>query len=112
MSDGHFIQIRGCSLAVLAKRSDRPWGHAIEVEVHEADATICGTILYACHPEFRNFDEFQALSTDALIALVRQRLTSEVVAESCSAFGRGIRIGFRLNAPDDEWDAQRKLAGS
>ncbi len=112
MSDEQFIQIQGCTLAVLAKRSDRPWGHAIEIEVREADATICGTISYVCHPEFRDFEEFQALSTDALIAIVRQRLTSKMVAESCSAFGRGIRIGFRLNAPDDEWDPQRKFAGS
>ena len=112
MSDGHFIQIPGCSLAVLAKRSDRPWGHAIEVEVQKDGGTVCGTIFYACHPEFRDFDEFQGLSTDALIALVQQRLTLELVADSCSAFGRGIRIGFRLNAPEDGWDAQRKLAGS
>lgn len=112
MSDEQVIQIQGCTLTVRAKRRDPPWGHGIEVEVCDADATICGTISYFCHPEFRDFEEFQALSTDALIAIVRQRLTSELVAEGCTAFGHGIRIGFRLNAPDDEWDPQRKLAGS
>jgi hypothetical protein len=111
MSVEYSIQVPDCSLTVRARRSDRPWGHAINVTMYDENSAVCGTIVYACHPEFRDFDDFQMLSTDALIDVVRQRLTCSLVSESRSAFGLGISLGQRLNAPDDAWAPDRKSAG-
>lgn len=112
MSHEHVIQVEGCSLTVQATRSDRPWGHAIEVAFVDADAAVRGKMVFGCHPEFRGFDQCQALSTEALIEIVRQRLTSSIVAESCSAASLGITLLRRFNSPEDSWDPSRTLAGS
>ena len=105
MNDEHSISIEGYPLTAVAKRRDRPFGHAIDVSVVDASGSIRGKMVFGCHPEFRAFDEFQAMSTDALIDLVRERLPAAIAA-SLSAFDSGITTLFRLNSPDDAWDAE------
>ena len=104
MSDEHSISIEGFPLTALAARRDRSWGHAIDVSVVEANGSIRGNMVFACHPEFPGFDEFQAMSTEALIDIVRQRLVA-AIAESGSAFASGITTLFRFNSPNDKWDS-------
>jgi hypothetical protein len=99
----HSIGIEGYPLTALAKRVDRSWGHAIEVSVVEANGSALGKLVFACHPEFPGFDEWQAMPTEALIDVVRKRLSAAVVA-SLPAFDSGIATLFRFNSPDDRWD--------
>jgi hypothetical protein len=89
MSVEHSISIEGYPLTALAKRVDRSWGHAIEVSVVEANGSMRGKLVFACHPEFLGFDEFQAMPTEALVEVVRERLPA-AIAESLSAFDGGI----------------------
>lgn len=103
MNDEHSISVEGYPLTAIAERRDRSWGHAIDVSVVEADGSIRGKMVFACHPEFRGFDEFQAMSTEALVDVVRERLMASI-AESCSAFGHGITPVFRFNSSNDKWD--------
>jgi hypothetical protein len=102
MNVEHFISIEGYPLTALAKRVDRSWGHAIEVSVLKTNGAVRGKLVFACHPEFLGFDEFQAMPTEALIELVRKRLPA-AIAESLSAFDGGITTLFRFNSPDDSW---------
>ena len=99
----HSIGIEGYPLTALAKRVDRSWGHAIEASVVEANGSVRGKLVFACHPEFPGFDEWQAMPTEALIEVVRKRLAAAVV-ESLPAFDKGITTLFRLNSADDRWD--------
>ncbi len=101
MNNKRSISIEGCPLTVVAERRDRPWGHAIEVEVVGAGDAILGKIGFACHPEFGDFDAFQAMPTEALIEVVQRRLNPVAIAEACSAFERGITTLFLLNSPDE-----------
>ena len=105
MNDEYSISIEGYPLTALAKRRDRPWGHAIDVSIIEANGSTRGEMVFACHPEFLAFDEFQAMSTEALIDLVRKRLPA-AIAESLSALDSGVTTLFRFNSPDDRWVAE------
>ena len=105
MNDEHLIRIEGHPLTAIAVRMDRPWGHAIDVSVVEADGSIRGRMSFACHPEFRGFDEFQMMSTEALVDVVRRRLVA-AIAESSSAFDHGLTPLFRFNSPNDNWDPE------
>ncbi len=104
MSVVQSVSIEGIPLTALAKRVDRPWGHAIEVSVVEANGSTRGKLVFACHPEFLGFDEFQAMSTEALIEVVRKRLPA-AISESLPAFDSGVTTLFRFNSPTDGWDA-------
>jgi len=103
MNVEHSISIEGYPLTALAKRVDRPWGHAVEVSVIEVNGSVRGRVVFVCHPEFLGFDRFQATPTEALIEVVRERLPA-AIAESLSAFDSGIATLFRFNSPDDRWD--------
>ena len=94
-----------CPLTALAARRDRSWGHAIDVSVVEANGAVRGKMVFACHPEFLGFDEFQTMPTEDLIDVVRQRLV-DAIAESASAFDSGITTLFRFNSPNDKWDPE------
>jgi hypothetical protein len=83
MNDEHSISVEGCPLTAVAERRDRSWGHAIDVRVVAADGSTRGKMVFACHPEFSGFDEFQTMSTEALVDVVRERLKA-AIAESCS----------------------------
>ena len=104
MSVEQSISIEGIPLTALAKCVDRPWGHAIEVCVVEANGSMRGKLVFACHPEFVGFDKFQAMSTEALIEVVLKHLPA-AISESLPAFDRGITTLFRFNSPTDGWDA-------
>jgi len=99
MAEQHSISIRDCPLTVLAERRDRSWGHAIDVNVIDAGGATRGKIVFACLPEFDDFDEFQAMSTEALITVVQERLDAALIADSCDAFEHGIKIVCRFNSP-------------
>lgn len=105
MNDEHSIRIEGYPLTALARRMDRSWGHAIDVNVREANGSIRGTMVFASHPEFLGFAEFQAMSTEDLLDVVRQRLPA-AIAESLSAFDSDITALYRFNSPNDRWDAE------
>lgn len=104
MNAEYSMSIEGYPLTALARRRDRPFGHAIDVSVVDAGGSILGKMVFSCHPEFLAFEEIQALSTEAMIDLVRERLPA-AIAECLSAFHSGITPVFRFNSPDDKWDA-------
>jgi hypothetical protein len=104
MNDNHSVKLEGSVVTAILERRDRPWGHAIDVSLVDADGLIRGNMVFACHPEFRRFYEFQAMSTEDLVDIVRQRLVA-AIAESASGFDHGITTLFRFNSPSEEWDA-------
>ena len=63
--DSHIFAVEG--YRAIARRHDRQWGHAIEVEVQHSNRTVLGLVTYACSPEFEGFDYFQAFTTEQLI---------------------------------------------
>ena len=101
MNNKHSISIEGCGLTVMVERRDRPWGHAIDVEIVDAGGATRGKIVFGCHPEFDDFDAFQALPTEGLVEVVKKRLNPAAIAQACSVFELGITTLFRFNSPDD-----------
>lgn len=67
-------RIEGDGYHATWKRSDRTWGHAIDVKVFETGGSRRGRIAYACHPDGEGFERCQSLSTDQLIERVAEHL--------------------------------------
>ena len=103
MNDEDSIRIEGFPLTAMARRSDRYWGHALDVRLVGTDGAVRGQMVFACHPEFPGFDECQAMGTEELVDLVRLRVEA-ALAESFSAFELGLTVHFRINSPTDEFD--------
>jgi hypothetical protein len=61
----------------VATRSDRPWGHALDMSVFDAvSGDFLNTLAFACHPEFAGYEELQAMSTEQLVELAKAQLES------------------------------------
>jgi len=65
----------------IAARADRPWGHALEVEIRDEAGLLLNKVLFACHPEQAEFDRLQAKGTEELIEIVMMRLCSGTLEE-------------------------------
>src|SRR5262245_57980750 len=93
--------IEGVRHRVRAHRSDRPWGHAVDVELFSSDGTRLNMLSFACHPEFDRYDEFQAKSTDELVACAIQQLQSRISLQQLrSVRAPGLCLCFRMNSPE------------
>ncbi len=82
-------------------RSDRPWGHALEISVHDAaSGDLLNTVVFACHPELPGYAALQAMSTDQLIALARAQLECGSLDDSLSRTrGSSLTLLIRFEVP-------------
>ena len=92
--DSHIFSVEG--YRAIARRHDRQWGHAIEVEVQHSNRTVLGLVTYACSPEFEGFDYFQAFTTEQLITVAIERLQVEI-ADYLKPWKSGVHIYARFN---------------
>ena len=93
--DSHVFAVAG--YRAIARRHDRQWGHAIDVEVQHSNGTVLGVVTYACSPEFEEFDHFQALETEQLISVVTERLQIEI-EDYLKPWMSGVHIYARFNS--------------
>jgi hypothetical protein len=96
MSSPPVHTIEGPTYRALARRNDRPWGHAIDVELYRLDDTSLGDISFVCHPEFDEFAFCQGRTTEELVAVVAERLES-AVAEHAQAWAAGLHVYALFN---------------
>jgi ubiquinone/menaquinone biosynthesis C-methylase UbiE len=93
--DSHVFAVAG--YRAIARRHDRQWGHAIDVEVQHTNGTVLGVVTYACSPEFVGFDYFQALEAEQLISVATERLQSEI-EDYLKPWKTGVHIYARFNS--------------
>lgn len=83
----------------------------MEIDICDADGAVRSTATFACHPEFAEFGQCQAMTTGELVNAIKERI-DKVFAEQCAeASAGGITLGGRINSPNDEWDARNSLVG-
>lgn len=83
---------------VRARRNDRSWGHAIDAEIADSEGQLLNHVVFACHPEFREFELFQAMTTEQLISVIREVLESGRFKEALSsARANNLTLILRLN---------------
>jgi hypothetical protein len=51
----------------VAVRTDRHWGHGLDVNILGRDGHLLNVVTFACNPELPSFKTFQALSTEELV---------------------------------------------
>src|SRR5687768_13277484 len=82
-------------------RADRPWGHAIDVQILGEDGEPLNRVVFACHPEHPAYDELQAKSTAELAQLAAQQMGTgryeEALAQARQA---GAVLLFRFSIPE------------
>ncbi len=85
----------------IAVRSDRPWGHGLQASVYDTRTSdLLNTIQFGCHPEFADFHQLQAMTTEQLIANAKAQLESGALDESLEmASASGLRLIVRFKAP-------------
>lgn len=93
--------IRGVPHKIRAVRTDKFFGHAIDVQVLTADGVLLDKMFFACHPEYDEYDRFQSMSTEELLEEIIKRLQSgryDSMLEDSRKSGPGLML--RLNSPD------------
>ncbi|MGV8934253.1 MAG: class I SAM-dependent methyltransferase [Gallionellaceae bacterium] len=93
--DSHILEVAG--YRAIARRHDRQWGHAIDVEVQHSNGTVLGVVTYACSPEFVGFEYFQALTTEQLLTIATERLQAEI-ADYFKPWKTGVHIYAKFNS--------------
>ncbi|MBI1760503.1 MAG: hypothetical protein HYR56_03615 [Acidobacteria bacterium] len=84
-----------------AWRNDRVWGHAIDIEIADKAGRLLNRVVFACHPEFGEFDLFQAKTTTQLIGIAREMLESgRYEEELLKASANHLELLIRLNNSD------------
>jgi hypothetical protein len=68
----------------VAVRSDRHWGHGLDVNILGRDGHLLNVVTFACNPELPSFKTFQALSTQELVELAANQLNSGELESSLS----------------------------
>jgi hypothetical protein len=84
----------------IAWRADRPWGHALEIEIRDEEGSLLNTILFACHPEHPDFDQMQAKDTKELIRIAKERFSSGADEEALRMARKSrskLVLGFTTN---------------
>ena len=86
-----------------AWRNDQSWGHAIELEITSTEGDFLNQVVFVCHPEFNEFDTFQAKTTEQLICTTREMLESGRYEKDLAA-ARSInaKLILRFNSPSSE----------
>ncbi|KGM34243.1 hypothetical protein [Inquilinus limosus] len=72
--DDFSYAIAGANRRCRFVRADRPWGHAIDVQILAEDGELLNRVVFACHPEHPAYDELQAKSTTELARLAAAQL--------------------------------------
>ncbi|MBR1145714.1 hypothetical protein [Bradyrhizobium sp. AUGA SZCCT0431] len=60
----------------VAVRSDRPWGHGLDVKLFDGEGDLLNAISFVCHPEFPAFGILQTMNTEQLVELAANRLNT------------------------------------
>jgi hypothetical protein len=93
---------RGEVRRVIARRKDRPWGHALDLEIFDGDGRPLNRVSFACHPEFQDFESFQAKTTEELMSAVIERLRSGEHESLLSKARTGnLHLFFRFNGSSE-----------
>ena len=58
----------------MSVRSDRPWGHGLKVNIFCDQGHILNVISFACHPEYPEYENLQAKTTEQLVELAASQL--------------------------------------
>ena len=89
--------VDGVAFVAEAHRNDRPWGHGIDVNIYEDGQRLWASTSFACHPDFLEFQRFQAMSTVELLAVAVDQLRQDAHRSLRTATRPGLRTLFRLN---------------
>jgi hypothetical protein len=92
----HSHLINCANYRAIARRKDRTWGHAIDVEVFHLSGEKLGSLTFACQPEFEEFEYYQKMTTEELLSVVTTRLESAIVT-SMQAWISGLHTFIRFN---------------
>lgn len=60
----------------MAVRSDRPWGHGLDVNLFDSEGSLVNAVSFAGHPEFPAFEILQAMNTEQLVELAARQLNT------------------------------------
>ena len=72
--------IEGATYNAIAVRRDYSWGHGLDVCLINLDGSQIGNLSFVVHPEFDDYELYQAKSTEQLLAIVEEQLESIVIA--------------------------------
>ncbi|MFC4821873.1 hypothetical protein [Dokdonella ginsengisoli] len=97
MSGQTVLAVDGLGFRALARRNDRFFGHAVDVDLVRQDGSLHGRLSFACHPDDAEFDRFQAMTTDQLYAEVA-RLLPRIVNRADEALSNGLAPFVSLSA--------------
>lgn len=79
-------------------RADLFWGHGLEVKIYDEAGALLNRVKFACHPEYVDYDELQEKTTEQLIAIAMQRLSSGQDEEALQqARQHGLTLCFILS---------------
>jgi hypothetical protein len=93
--------VGGTSRRCRFARSDRHWGHAIDVQILGEDGEPLNRVVFACHPEYPAYDELQEKSTTELAGLAAAQLgTGRHEGALAQARQSGLVLLMRLNLPE------------
>jgi|HubBroStandDraft_1064217.scaffolds.fasta_scaffold09575_4 hypothetical protein len=86
------------SYRCIAKRSDRHWGHALEVGIFDHSGRLVNCIVFCCHPEQADFNLCQDKSTEQLLDLAAEALRSGIYEEDLALVRpAGLRLYVRFS---------------
>ena len=87
----------------VATRADLFFGHALDIKTFDVQGNPRDSISFACHPEFDGFDEVQSYSTEELLALAIEILSSGELEESLGEIRpHGLTLYLRFNGRGQE----------
>ncbi|WP_420589490.1 hypothetical protein [Bacterioplanoides sp.] len=91
-------KIDGNGYYIMAKRADKEWGHALEVDVFDLNDSLLGRITFGCHPEFKDFEKYQSYNTERLIEIASKRVAQGLLsAKYQTAWAEGLTLLDRFN---------------
>lgn len=68
--------VAGQTRTAKASRRDFLWGHGLRVEILDPSGQELNRVVFVCHPEFEQFERFQAMTTEQLASIAREKLES------------------------------------
>jgi hypothetical protein len=94
-------RIEGANYCAIARRNDLRWGHGVDVNVFGQGGELLGSISFVCCPGFAEYELYQQMTTEELIAVVANRLKTVMQDHSLDiAWQNGLHSIERFNAPD------------
>ena len=81
----------------VAVRSDRPWGHGLDVKLLDGTGNLLNAVSFACHPEFPDFEILQTMSSEQLVELAASQLnTGELEKDLLQVRSVGLELLLRF----------------